>query len=200
MEFGVSVLVVACFSPVSFAQSGLRAPTPEESISIQTPGSPEISPDGKYVVYSVREADWQQNEYVTHLWLADVATGRVFQLTQGSKSCDGAGWSPDGRWVAFITEREGGANPEPPKPEEKKKEEQKDDEEDKTAPQGKPAGQQIWLISPTGGEAWQLTKHEKDVGGFSVVQGRPVYRLYRRAARKQGRQGPQREVQRIRFV
>ena len=162
-EFGLSLLVTAAFVPLSFAQTGFHVPTPEESISIQTAGRPQISPDGKYVVYSVREADWQQNEYVSHLWLADVATGRAFQLTRGRKSSNGGDWSPDGRWVAFITEREAEANPEPPKPESPKKEEPK---EDKTAPEGKPAARQIWLISPVGGEAWQLTKHEKDVGGF----------------------------------
>jgi dipeptidyl aminopeptidase/acylaminoacyl peptidase len=158
-------LVVAAFLPLSFAQTGLQAPTPEESISIQTARSPQISPDGKYVVYSIREADWQQNAYVSHLWLADVGTGRVFQLTRGGKSSDSAGWSPDGRWVAFITEREAGANPEPPKPEQPKKEEPKGDHKGDNT-EGKPAAKQIWLISPTGGEAWQLTQHEKDVAGF----------------------------------
>ncbi|HXJ95385.1 MAG TPA: S9 family peptidase [Terriglobia bacterium] len=130
---------------------------------MKTVGGPRISPDGKYVVYSVREADWQQNEYVSHLWLADIASGRTFQLTRGSKSSNGADWSPDGRWVAFITEREAGANPEPPsKPEQAKKEEPKGEK----PAEGKPAAHQIWLISPSGGEAWQLTKSEKDVGGF----------------------------------
>lgn len=155
------------FVCLSFAQSGSHAPTPEESIGFKTAGGPQISPDGKYVVYSVREADWQQNEYVSHLWLADTTSGRAFPLTQGSKSSNGADWSPDGRWVAFITEREAGANPEPPKPEQPEKKDQKEDQkEDKSAPEGKPAARQIWLISPTGGEAWQLTKHEKDVEGF----------------------------------
>jgi len=156
---GISLLVIQVFLPWGFAQSGLHAPTPEESISIKDAYGPVISPDGKYVAYSVSEADWQQNEYVSHLWLADIGTGRLFQLTQGSKSSYGAKWSPDGRWLAFITEREAGANPEaPPKP---KKEDRKEEK-----PEGKPAAKQIWLISPRGGEAWELTKHEKDVGGF----------------------------------
>ena len=164
-EIGTSLLVVLMFLPQGFSQTAPHPPTPEESISIRTAGGPKISPDGKYVVYSVREADWQQNAYVSHLWLADVATGRTFQLTQGSKSSNGADWSPDGRWVAFITEREPGANPEPPKPETSAKEDDKDKKDEKS-PEGKPAAHQIWLISPAGGEAWQLTRHEKDVGAF----------------------------------
>ena len=163
-ELGVSLLVIQVLLPFGFAQSGLHAPTLEESIGIKTADFPKISPDAKYVVYSVSEADWQQNAYISHLWLADIAVGRVFQLTRGSKSSHDAGWSPDGRWVAFITEREAGANPEaPPRPEHPKKEDQ---QEEKPAPEGKPAAHQIWLISPQGGEAWELTKHEKDVSEF----------------------------------
>jgi dipeptidyl aminopeptidase/acylaminoacyl peptidase len=163
IEFGVSLVIIASSLRLCFAQTASHAPTPEESISIKTAGGPKISPDGKYVVYSVREADWQQNEYVSHLWLADVASGRTFQLTRGSKSSNGADWSPDGRWVAFITEREVGANAEPPAKSEQTK---KGDQKEEKPAEGKPAAHQIWLISPVGGEAWQLTKFEKDVGGF----------------------------------
>jgi len=156
---------MAIFLPQGFSQAASHPPTPEESISIKTAGGPKISPDGKYVVYSVREADWQQNAYVSHLWLADAASGRTFQLTRGSKSSNGADWSPDGRWIAFITQREPDANPEPPKPEPSGKEGDKEKKDEKP-PEGKPAEHQIWLISPVGGEAWQLTRHEKDVGAF----------------------------------
>jgi dipeptidyl aminopeptidase/acylaminoacyl peptidase len=160
---GASLIVIAVFLPRGFSQSASYPPTPEESISIKTAGDPKISPDGKYVVYSVREADWKQNEYVSHLWLADVATGRTFQLTRGAKSSVGADWSPDGHWIAFITQREGGANPALPT---KSDQTPKGDQKDEKSSEGKPADHQIWLISPVGGEAWQLTKHEKDVGGF----------------------------------
>jgi len=169
-ELGASLILLGVFVSQGSSQTASHPPTPEESISIRTAGGPKISPDGNYVVYSIREADWQQNAYVSHLWLADVATSRTFQLTRGSKSSNGADWSPDGRWIAFITQREPDANPEPPsktgqakkEPEQTKKEDQKDEKPS----EGKPADHQIWLISPVGGEAWQLTKHEKDVGGF----------------------------------
>ncbi len=46
-----------------------------------------------------------------------------------------------------------------------KKEETKDTKKEE-AGDGKPAEQQIWLISPEGGEAWQLTKSERDVEDF----------------------------------
>ena len=42
----------------------------------------------------------------------------------------------------------------------------KEEKKESGSDDGKPAGRQIWLISPQGGEAWQLTEHTTDVGGF----------------------------------
>jgi dipeptidyl aminopeptidase/acylaminoacyl peptidase len=136
-----------------FGQSQ-HTPTIDESLSLKTLDSPRISPDGKYVAYSVRETDWKQNAYVSHLWLAEVETGRTLQLTRGKKSSENAQWSPDGRWLAFVTERESDASSAPPAPAPEEKDEKK------------PGAIQIWLISPRGGEAWELTEHETDVGEF----------------------------------
>src|SRR5208283_3064980 len=52
------------------------------------------------------------------------------------------------------------------KEEKKEKDEKKKDGKDADANSGKPAGHQIWLISPEGGEAWQLTKSSTDVSDF----------------------------------
>ncbi len=100
------------------------------------------------VVYEMTETNWKENAYVTHLWIADVQSGRAFQLTRGNKSSDNAAWSPDGRWIAFLTERE------VPPAEKKEKDE------------SKPDARQIWLISPLGGEAWMLTKHGAKIDSF----------------------------------
>ncbi|HUN64386.1 MAG TPA: S9 family peptidase [Candidatus Sulfotelmatobacter sp.] len=149
-----------------------HTPTLEEELSVKAVGSPKISPDGRFVAYEVRETNWKDNEFVHQIWLVDVQTGKSLQLTRGKKSAGGADWSPDGRWLAFGTEREASAiePPQPPgKKEEKteeKKEEKKQDKKEGEKEPGKPAGTQIWLISPQGGEAWQLTKSETDVGEF----------------------------------
>jgi dipeptidyl aminopeptidase/acylaminoacyl peptidase len=144
-----------------------HTPTIEESLSLKSlGGSPKISPDGRLIAYEVQETNWKDNEYVHQLWLINVETGKSFQLTRGKKSAGRAEWSPDGRWLAFVTEREPSAVEPAPAPE--KPAEVKDDkkEEPKEAEKGKPAGTQIWLISPEGGEAWQLTKSETDVGDY----------------------------------
>jgi len=145
-----------------------HTPTLEESLSLKSIGAPKISPDGQFVAYEVREANWKDNEFVHQLWLVNVATGKSFQLTRGKKSAGGADWSPDGKWLAFVTEREPAAiEPVPPAGKaEEKKDEKKDEKKEGEKESGKPAGTQIWLISPEGGEAWQLTKSEADVNEF----------------------------------
>jgi dipeptidyl aminopeptidase/acylaminoacyl peptidase len=62
------------------------------------------------VAYTVTETDFEQDAYVTQIWLAETATGRTIQLTRGAKSCGGPDWSPDGKWLAFTSARVGDKN------------------------------------------------------------------------------------------
>ena len=143
--------------------------TLDETLSLKTINSAEISPDGRFVAYLKGETDWKDNSYVSQLWLVNVATGANFQLTRGKESASPAEWSPDGRWLAFTTKREASAI-EPPGAgkKEKEKAETKDEKKgDGKDADGKPAARQIWVISPEGGEAWQLTKSETDVDNFT---------------------------------
>jgi len=148
-----------------------RAHSIDDALSLRLIGAPRISPDGRFVVHTVRETNWKDNEFVRQLWIVNVSTGKAFQLTRGKKSAGNADWSPDGHWLAFVTERETGAVeplPPPEKKEEKKEatKEEKKEGEKKEDSAGKPAAHQIWLISPEGGEAWELTKSETDIGEY----------------------------------
>jgi len=150
-----------------------HVPSFEEALSLKSLAGPAISPDGRFIVYRVRETDWKENTYVRQLWMVRVSTGESFQLTRGKKSADGPAWSPDGRWLAFLSEREQSAiQPEDKKEDSKdakadaKPDDAKDKKKDAGAAAGKPAARQIWLISPEGGEAWQLTQHPTNIEGF----------------------------------
>ena len=80
------------------------------------------------------------------------------------KSVAAAAWSPDGRWLAFVTERE--ANVIEPFSAVDKEQTSKEEGKSGASEAAKPAAKQIWLIAPDGGEAWPLTKSETDVGEF----------------------------------
>ncbi len=141
-----------------------HTPTPAEIVSLKTISAAKLSPDGRFVAFQVKEANWKENAFVSQLWLMNVATGTSFQLTRGKKSAGQAEWSPDGRWLAFVTERESTAiEPTDLDKQEKDRQEKKGDGDHNDKKVG---DRQIWVISPEGGEAWQLTKSEADVDGF----------------------------------
>ncbi len=67
----------------------------------------QISPDGKYVAYTVQQANWDDNEFATQIWIAVTATAERYQLTAGKKSSSGPQWAPDSRRLAFTSDRDG---------------------------------------------------------------------------------------------
>jgi dipeptidyl aminopeptidase/acylaminoacyl peptidase len=171
-----AIAALSIAAPISRSQTK-HTPSLTEGLSLKAINGHEMSPDGKFIAYQLRETDWKENAYVRQIWLLNTETGASIQLTRGKKPAGAMEWSPDGRWLAFVTERETSAIlPEEKKPEEKKTAEKKDadkkddDKKDEKKKEDdsseKPAAQQIWLISPSGGEAWQLTRHPTDIGGF----------------------------------
>src|SRR3982750_4709224 len=108
------VLIAACLvlagSGVSDAQTARMelprvAPTVDQILSLKRAASPEISPDGQSVAYTVRETNWDDNAFDTEIWLADAATGATRQLTNAKKSSMSPAWSPDATKLAFISDR-----------------------------------------------------------------------------------------------
>ena len=80
---------------------------PELQLKLKVVGQPRVSPDGKKVVYTVSEpvmtAD--RSEFVTQVWMATTDGKQHIQLTYGDKSSTNAKWSPDGNWIAFLSNR-----------------------------------------------------------------------------------------------
>jgi dipeptidyl aminopeptidase/acylaminoacyl peptidase len=85
-----------------------RAITFDDFISLPIVSDPQLSPDGKWVAYTVTTSSLKDNRGVARIWLAEVATGKTRQLTQGPGSDRSPRWSPDGQTLAFISSRQGG--------------------------------------------------------------------------------------------
>jgi len=136
------VRAVAQEAPKSAQGPVSRTPTIDQSLEMKSAFNPKISPDGRRVVYELQSANWEDNSFDRNLWIADIASGEVRQLTSAKKSSTGANWSPDGKWIAFVSDRPAQIS-------------------------GSTADKkQLYVISADGGEAQQLSKSETDVGGF----------------------------------
>ena len=57
------------------ALAATSTPTIDESLSMKSVSAAQISPDGRYVAYLVQQANWEENEFVSQIWVAVVATG-----------------------------------------------------------------------------------------------------------------------------
>jgi dipeptidyl aminopeptidase/acylaminoacyl peptidase len=102
-----SVFVVLFVSAVS-AQTW----DPEMQLKVKAVGTPRVSPDGSRLVYTINEAVTtpDKSEFVTQIWMANIATKQNTQLTFGDKSSTNAKWSPDGQWIAFLSNRKDNRN------------------------------------------------------------------------------------------
>lgn len=109
MLLGIAALNTTSLMP-SVAAQQRRVPTVNDLINVKGLGGAQISPDGKWVAYTVNETDWKQDAFVTQVWLVNTTGGKPFQLTRGEKSCGNPQWSPDGAWLAFTSNRVGDKN------------------------------------------------------------------------------------------
>jgi Tol biopolymer transport system component len=68
---------------------------------------PQVSPDGRRVVYARGFADVKTDKRYSSLWIVDAAGGNHRALTSGNFTDQGPRWSPDGTRIAFVSDRDG---------------------------------------------------------------------------------------------
>ena len=145
-----AVLALALLAPRVLPAAEKRPIAETDLFQFVWVADPQISPDGKQVVFVRVSADKKKDGYDTALWIVPTDAGQPARpFTAGSKD-SAPRWSPDGRWLVFLRVPDAKADA---------KADAKGD-----AKGDAPADPQLWLISATGGEAVALTDIPKGVG------------------------------------
>jgi dipeptidyl aminopeptidase/acylaminoacyl peptidase len=116
------------------ARRALRA---ADIYQLRTVNDPQRSPDGKWVAYTVSTADSAADKNNTDVWMTSWDGARSVQLTSSPDGESAPKWSPDGRYLAFLSSR--------------------DDSSETT---------QLWLLDRQGGEGVRVTKMRGDVQDY----------------------------------
>src|SRR5690348_1337100 len=140
---GITLLVAGAIGMSGAARSAedARLFTPTDLNMLARVSDPQVSPNGRYVVYVQRETDLEANRGRTDLWLVDLQANplKPRRLTQHSANDTHPRWSVDGTNIYFLSSRAG--------------------------------SMQIWRLPMSGGEAVQITDYPLDVGSFKFSSG-----------------------------
>ena len=102
----LSLLVLALAIPAS-AQA--KHPfTFEDMMKLKRVGDPQVSPDGKWVIFSVVDVDLAANTKTPHIWIVPTAGGQEREIIS-DQDADRPRWAPDGKRFAFLSTKEGGS-------------------------------------------------------------------------------------------
>jgi dipeptidyl aminopeptidase/acylaminoacyl peptidase len=100
-----ALLAALCAAPLA-----AQAPRPlaaADLFALKTVGDPRISPDGRWVAYTVKSLDPKEDTSDTDLYMVPFAGGEAVRLTASPKAETDPRFSPDGRYLAFLSAREG---------------------------------------------------------------------------------------------
>ena len=102
----VCALVLACGLEIAAQETTKHAITFDDMIKIHRVAEPQISPDGKWVVYTVATPDMDANRNASNIWIVSTGGGAPQQLTQSGHDSSPV-WSTDGKTIAFLSSRSG---------------------------------------------------------------------------------------------
>ncbi len=141
MVLSSAACIVCAAAPEKAEAPNRRNLQVDDLFRLKAVGDPELSPDGRWVAYTVRSLDLQKEKAETRVWMAPVDGGEALPMTAEGSSASRPRFSPDGRYLSFLASRntdEGDEDPET----------------------------QVWLLDRRGGEAQQLTEVMQGVTGY----------------------------------
>jgi dipeptidyl aminopeptidase/acylaminoacyl peptidase len=109
-KFCATMMAACLFAPLQSMAASATQPKPitHESLwMMKRVGAPSVSPDGKWVVYSVLEPSYEADKSVSDLWLVAADGVKAPRRITNTKAAEGdVVWSPDSSSIAFTTKRE----------------------------------------------------------------------------------------------
>jgi len=158
MILAVLVVVFTGISAVTSADARQKEePRPRvlsawDTLRLARVGSPTLSPDGEWVLYTLSARDMEDKDLktTTHIWRVRVDGSLRRQMTRGEASCTSPQWFPDGKRIAFLSSRG----------------KSRSGSGEDAAPRGPRS--QVYCMYLDGGEAWPLTDHEEGVSSFRI--------------------------------
>jgi dipeptidyl aminopeptidase/acylaminoacyl peptidase len=143
----ILLLLTVVAAPTVNAQSagGTRPMTFLDVQHLRSVGSPAVSPDGAWMLYTLSTMDWKEARRQTDIYLVSTQNGvsSTKQLTfTKEKQETSPRWSKDGRFFVFLSNRE--------------------------APENASSRNQLYLMRPDGGEARRITDSREGVADFNV--------------------------------
>jgi dipeptidyl aminopeptidase/acylaminoacyl peptidase len=135
-------MLLAAFAVPAAAQQ--KPVSIDDILNLKAVGSPMVAPDGTAIIYTVRgwEQDRERMESRTRIWMVPVSGGRARQITYGERGDSQPQWSPDGRYISFVSARGTGTGEDAPRA-------------------------QIYVMRADGGEATKLTDAKEGVASYA---------------------------------
>jgi len=107
----ISILIFSfalmVLSPIQAAENR-RLITAEDFFAIKQVANPRISPEGDWIAYTVRQTSLEEDKAETGLWMVSTEDGETLQMTGVGSSASQPKWSPDGKYLGFLSARNEG--------------------------------------------------------------------------------------------